>query len=132
MWLHLLTQSCFLVQGKREEIEKRIALAQRKKRGMWVLGDQRQSAAERKREMRGEMPVPIPVASNNKKAGVASNKQKKTTVVLASKHKKTSNIVLGTSTKDNIKSGAPVVVSKTKQERGSKVLEAVMTGLEFA
>jgi len=102
---------------------------------MWALGDQRQSAAERKREMRGETPVPVPVASNNnKKTGVvASNRKKKAAAAFASKQKKTSNVVLGLSTKDNIKNGAPAVVaSKTKQERGSNVLEAVMTGLEFA
>lgn len=114
----------FLLQNNRELLERKIERAQRRKMGIWSLGESRVSAAEHKRNGGGKAKqknskynsIPAVATSSSSHSSTRGGGQK-----ASSSKKKQGKKQQSADTNNKAK----------KQNRGESVLETVVTGLEF-
>jgi endonuclease YncB( thermonuclease family) len=102
--------------NNRELLERKISRAKNKKLGIWSLGDARVSAAEHKRNgNRGSVPVPAVATASSSSSSSRSARGGAQTATSKKPGRSSSNKQKTTS----------------KENRGSTVMETVVTGLEF-
>mmetsp|Transcript_20117 Transcript_20117/g.43359 ORF Transcript_20117/g.43359 Transcript_20117/m.43359 type:complete len:166 (+) Transcript_20117:557-1054(+) len=103
--------------GKRGDFEKAIGQAQRQRRGIWSLGDDRVSASEYKQAQRNG----VPVASGQRK------KQDTTSTALVASVYGSG----GTTTSKKRSAPRPFAFRKGKNSLSNSVMDVAVTGLEL-